>query len=541
MANKINWLFGRRNNQKSNNTTKSEKTSNESSNNEIKSKPTREVSVESINEVNPIQMFNTSIKGTTLKKYVTNDDIPKENPQNAQIENISNEYNTETDDINKEYTFNYISEKYIYPSEYINTITIDGIIYKIINDNGEVNGLRTYIVEINGMKYKFLWYSKVRFKNYSLAKNTLLYSMNNFQIKKLTFIPNKILESSSGFGYITNVPAKHYYSFKDIIQNKVKFDNINSIETATINLINLFMELNKYGMNLYNFNEDSLTINTHIGNITMDIISTFTINHNVTDATTYKYLSPETNENNTLSEESTRYSLMVILFRLLYHDHPLDGYKVINSIDLESKKRWYSEEALFNMSNIDTSNHAVRGVHYQLLGLWNKYPNYIKNFFIKFFDYCLYNPLKRYSYDYILLIFKHIQTMTATCNCGYNDFLQNIKFNKNGFECPKCKNIIEFLYFTETKRSIPIKATSNIYLSFVTKNYTSDDIIGTIIYINKSNPVYELKNLTKIPWNYSNSTGDVKVIEPNGTAILSNNAIIDIGYTRILVNSVKPY
>lgn len=533
MANKINWFFGRKNNKKLNNT-------DELSNNVEQSKPTREVSVDSISEVNPMQVFKTSIKGTTLKKSVVNNDVPKENIQEIELEFNTSKSTTEIDNIiEKEYTFNYIPEEYIYPSEYTDTITIDGTIYKIIDDNGELNGLRTYIVETNGMKYKFLWYSKERFKNYSLAKNTLLYATDNLQIKKITFIPNKILEDDKGFGYIINVPAKHFHSFKNIINNTTKFDNINSIENTAINLINLFNKLSKYGMNLYNFDENSLTINTHTGSISMDIIGAFTINHNVTDTTTYKYLSPETNTNNTLSEESTRYSLMVILFRLLYHDHPLDGYKVISSIDLESQKRWYAEEALFNMSHIDTSNHAVRGVHYQLLGLWNKYPNYIKNVFINFFDNFLYTPLKRYSYDYILLIFKHLQVMSANCTCGYTDFLQNIKFTRNGFECPKCKNIIEFLYFTETKRSIPIKANSNIYLSFVAKSYTSDDVIGTIIYINRSNPVYEIKNLTKIPWNYSNAVGDVKVIEPNGTAILSNNAIIDIGYTRILVNCIR--
>jgi hypothetical protein len=229
---------------------------------------------------------------------------------------------------------------------------------------------------------------------------------------------------------------------------------------------------------------------------------------------------------------------MVILFKLIYHEHPLDGHNVVSDVNLISSKEWYSKKAVFNMSSVDTSNRPVRGVHYQLIGLWNKYPNYIKSIFSHTFEEALFNPLDRYDYDSITLSIKHLKIMTFLCDCGHSDFLQNLQFDGTSFTCKKCGKNIEYLYFDNTKRSIPIKSDSIVYLSFVTKTYDSDSEIGVITF-NTDENVYVLKNLTDIPWNYSSANGVTKIIEPNQLAYLTDETIIDIGYTRILVNNTK--
>ena len=83
------------------------------------------------------------------------------------------------------------------------------------------------------------------------------------------------------------------------------------------------------------------------------------------------------------------------------------------------------------------------------------------------------------------------------------------------------------------------KVNSQIYLSFVSKKYDKDDIIGVIELNPDDENSYVLKNLTEIPWNYSNRDDNDRIIKNNEFAILSDNAIIDIGYTRILVNNTK--
>lgn len=435
--------------------------------------------------------------------------------------------------------YKYIPPEFRNASEFTDTILIDGVTYKIEKDCGEFDGLRTYIVGSNGTHYKFLWYSLKHFKNYNLAKQTLEYITENPQIKKIIFVPTKIYQSDSGFGYITNMSVNHYHSFYDIITNKSKFVKLNSMENTAINLINLFKNLANFDLHLYNFDERNLLINTHTGDIYMDIVSTFTRSYNLKYTISYEYLAPETNIYNVITEHSTRYSLIVILFRLLYHDHPLDGYNVVNDVNITTHKLWYSEKAIFNMSTLDTSNHAVRGVHYQVLGLWNKYPNYIKLTFKDFFENNLHRPLDRISYDDILLVFKHLKIMTVVCKCGYSDFLKNLPFKDDSFKCKKCGNNIGYIYFDFTKRCIPIKANSKVYLSFVSKKYNKDDIIGIIELNPDDENSYVLKNLTKIPWNYSNRSGNDKIVKSNDFAILSDNAIIDIGYTRILVNTTK--
>jgi hypothetical protein len=151
----------------------------------------------------------------------------------------------------------------------------------------------------------------------------------------------------------------------------------------------------------------------------------------------------------------------------------------------------------------------------------------------------LHTPESRYDYDSILLSFKHLKMMTFTCECGNADFLQNVRFNGSGFQCPKCGTKVNYIYFDTTKRSIPIKRNSKVYLSFVTKSYEKDNEIGVIVSEKEDDNIYALKNLTNIPWNYSSSNGVDQVIEPNGIASLVDETVIDIGYTRILVNSTK--
>lgn len=492
--------------------------------------------------LNDIPKISNDVSNSETNKTndVTSKKTLKSNNEDKTLEKPKKiESPVETPVVDDSEEYNYVPPEFRYAPEFTDIILIDEVTYKIEKDCGEIDGLRTYIVGNNGMHYKFLWYSLKRFKNYDLAKQTLEYITEDFQIKKIIFVPNKIYQSDSGFGYITNISASHYHSFYDVITNKSKFAKLSSMESTAVNLITLFESLSNFGLHLYNFNEHNLLINIHTGDVYMDIVSTFTKSYSLRYPVSYEYLAPETNIYNMITEESTRYSLLVILFRLLYHDHPLDGYNVVNDVNIVTHKQWYSEKAVFNMSTLNTSNHAVRGVHYQILGLWNKYPNYIKLTFKNFFENNLHKPLDRISYEDILLVFKHLKIMTVVCKCGYSDFLKNLPFKDNAFKCKKCGSNVGYIFFDFTKRCIPIKVNSQIYLSFVSKKYDKDDIIGIIELNPDDENSYVLKNLTEIPWNYSNRGGNDRIIKSNEFAILSDNAIIDIGYTRILVNNTK--
>jgi DNA-binding helix-hairpin-helix protein with protein kinase domain len=148
---------------------------------------------------------------------------------------------------------------------------------------------------------------------------------------------------SGGFGCIYANTNHSYYTLRDIIngytieyeydhtpkRTKVKFKNINAIVNTAINVAKIFNDLNSKNNFFYSFYEEDLLVNIENGDVLLDISNAitrkdkeFTINKGCI------YLAPELlNETTQPNQYTDSHTLAVLLFRIFFHNHPLEGKK----------------------------------------------------------------------------------------------------------------------------------------------------------------------------------------------------------------------
>ena len=86
-------------------------------------------------------------------------------------------------------------------------------------------------------------------------------------------------------------------------------------------------------------------------------------------------------------KQSDRFSLAVILFRLLFINHPLEGKRSTPPcMTKELERKYYGEEPIFVYDPIDNRNRPIPGTDNNLKTFWPVYPEYIRQLFVKAFS-----------------------------------------------------------------------------------------------------------------------------------------------------------
>jgi hypothetical protein len=395
----------------------------------------------------------------------------------------------------------------------------------------------TYVVDFLNNRQLFKWYNKsvcgdlkkLRTELETLFKDT---KCPSYVLKPTIFTkPNP----SGGFGCIYANTNHSYYTLRDIIngytieyeydhtpkRTKVKFKNINAIVNTAINVAKIFNDLNSKNNFFYSFYEEDLLVNIENGDVLLDISNAitrkdkeFTINKGCI------YLAPELlNETTQPNQYTDSHTLAVLLFRIFFHNHPLEGKKVVSdlSLDFKNQIKYYSDEAKFIYDRNDSSNKPVRGVHFAVLSMWEKYPEYIREAFVYSLGDKLFSPEERYTPLQWLDVLLHLESDILPCVCGRVDFSFLYKLtSETFFECQKCNSQYHSIYFKKKKYRIPVYEGNKVYATFLKDNPKPyNDVIGVVQENKIHSNVFGLINVSKNSWNCTVKNGEFKTINPN--------------------------
>jgi hypothetical protein len=394
----------------------------------------------------------------------------------------------------------------------------------------------TYTATFMSSTYILKWYDKSFCSDLHSFRNHLE-ALNRDKDYPACVLRPKIFTKSNAdgsFGCLFDY-VEDFYSLRNVIeghtveydvnhvpkQKNVRFKSIDAMVTAGINIAKACNKLNNSQDYFYSFSDENLLINITNGDILLDIANYVGKDESPLQVDTECIYLPKELLNNSMkpNENSNNYILSVILFRLFFHDHPLEGRNVINDVCLELKDaiKYYRENAVFIFNPNDSSNRPVRGVHYTVISMWEKYPQYLKGAFTNAFCSKLFSIDDRYTPEYWLNVLMQLKSDILHCVCGRNDFAFLYEFTEEGFyQCQRCGSKYHSLYFKKRQFNIPICDGNNIYASFFKDKVTSyDEIMGTVIENKLHANLYGLKNLSNIEWICSLSNGDLKNIKPS--------------------------
>ena len=408
------------------------------------------------------------------------------------------------------------------------------VVEKILGNGGQ--GV-VYLVEYNGMKWALKWYDINKIKDPAEFKNNIKRNITDGAPSNKFLWPRYMTKDAPDgtFGYLMELKPDSFDSFVDILntyklvvdpltgrahKEVVRFTDLHAMVTAVINIVNAFRQLHRVGKSYQDLNDGGFFINVDTGAVLVcdcDNIAPDGSNFGIGGKP--GYMAPEIVRGIAKPDVQTdKYSLAVVLFKLLFRGDPMEGEKVVKDVCLTeaSELRHYGAEALFVYDPDDASNRPVRGIHDNVIRFWRMYPDYIKDAFIQSFTAGLHDPNKRIIENEWQQLFIRLRSEIISCSCGRTNFTSMFEMqDPSTYRCPKCGMTFATLEFSNRDHLMPLYIGSKFYECEVYED--SDDFLSVAgeLVENKLKPgVLGLKNCSERPWKVKMPDGGIYDVMP---------------------------
>ncbi len=397
---------------------------------------------------------------------------------------------------------------------------------KIIEKLGEGGQGVVYRVRIDGREYALKWYHKNVIANAKKFYKNLENNIAQGAPSKAFLWPLYLTEQKDGsFGYVMELRPGNYKEFSEFLLAKVRFSSLTAAATAALNITNGFRELHRKGYSYQDLNDGNFFIDPTTGGVLIcDNDNVAPYGESLGIAGKARYMAPEVVRNKKRPDIMTdRFSLTVVLFRLLFLDHPLEGRRVVESPclteDLELK--YYGKDPVFIYDKTDDSNRPVRGVHANALRFWPLYPKFIREMFEGALSKdVMHGKAPRPTDNDWQIAFTKLRDTIVTCPCGGETFLDltgdSICVNC-GIKIPKPP-----VLNAQGRYLAAMFPGMKLYLCHTDRD--SDDfeqITGEIIRNPKQPSVWGLRNLSGQTWNVEYKDGGVKSLAHNDVVVVT--------------------
>lgn len=406
---------------------------------------------------------------------------------------------------------------------------------RIIQKIGEGGQGAVYKVDLNGKEYALKWYFKPPEKKFykNLKRNIEKGSPDKTFLWPL-FLTKK--DRSGCFGYVMELRPPEYKEFSQYLLAKVQFNNIEAMLNAAINICVGFRTLHSKGFSYQDVNDGNFFINPMNGDVLIcdnDNVAPFGTNTGIVGKC--RYMAPEVvNGKKKPDSQSDRFSLSVILFLLIFGNHPLEGRNITSFPCMTEKheKELYGNKAVFIYDPTDDSNRPVQGIHRNVINKWKLYPPYVRDFFIKAFSKeTLLNSDKRIvEKEWIEKLFQRLYHELFKCYCGEYQFFD---IGADSYKCTACKKEYNKPPLLRIKDKTMVLVKDKIVYKYLTESIIDNGILsetaGIVIESSKHPGVFGLKNLTNNTWMLTLKDGTQRTIAPDKPAPLLIGNKINFG------------
>lgn len=328
------------------------------------------------------------------------------------------------------------------------------------------------------------------------------------------------------FGYIMNIRPHGYHELTEFFvgsknQKQVRFKSFHAIADAAINIVQVFRALHNSGYSYQDINNGNFFINPDNGDVLIcdnDNVSPYGTNLGILGK--QRYMAPEiVLMKNDPDKYSDRFSLAVILFRLLFVNHPLEGrYSTPPCMTKQLERKYYGEEPIFIYDPEDSRNRPVPGTDKNLKLFWSVYPEHIRALFTRAFSKdALLNPNRRPIEKDWLNVFMQFKAEIVFCpHCGKETFVTGIGANK----CIECNQVLKVRNGIQfNSMTLPLYRGVKIMLWHADSAF--DDLNTQIanVVANPMNPeMLGLQNVSNLTWNAILPDGTRKTLAPEKVA-----------------------
>ena len=391
----------------------------------------------------------------------------------------------------------------------------------VLQELGEGAQGHVYRVKHNsGKEYALKWYKKPDSWMFSNIGNLITKGAPSDDFIWPQMLTNK---RDGYFGYVMDLRPT---SYKDIIKGKMVVDfnqfsnpDLTRISVA-IKICEALKKLHANGLCFHDINDGGFFINPANGKVLICDCDNVTPEGDRSPISgKMRYMAPEIVMGNLLPSKRTDYfSLSVILFLLLYCNHPFEGAKALSypAFTPAVEKEVYGQNAVFVCDPLNDCNRPVKNIHTNVLKYWDFYPKTLNEAFVKAFSKeSILNPMSRMRDTEWINTLCRTRDLLVKCGCGNETFAR-----KDG--CHFCKKPLSIPFGLQINgQKIPISSGKSIY--------SSNTIIGGNIFeeagqvlVNKKTGQLGIKNNSSTEWAIFDS-GRIETIKNGGIVILNKD------------------
>jgi serine/threonine protein kinase len=423
---------------------------------------------------------------------------------------------------------------------------------KIISVLGAGGQGIVYLAEFNGMNYALKWYDVDKIRNPQAFRKNIERNINDGAPSDKFIWPQYLTKvmPNGGFGYLMDLRPKGYDSFVDILNMyklsidpitgrarkvPVQFKSLFALITAVINIVNAFRQLHRAGKSYQDLNDGGFFINIETGDVLVcDCDNIAPDGYNFGIGGKPGYMAPEIVRGVAKPDVQTdKYSLAVVLFKLLFRGDPMEGEKVVKDICLTeaSELKHYGKEAVFVFHPTNATNRPVRGIHDNVIKFWGIYPKYIRQAFTYTFTIGINEPNKRIVENEWQKLFVRLRSEIISCQCGRTTFTPWFEsISDTAFKCQKCGTIFPTLAFSNCSYRTPVYKGRMLYACETDKSSDDFNTVTGIVVENKlQKGVLGFKNLSKRPWKVKMPDGNFYSVDPERGFPIWAGLVIDFG------------
>ena len=274
---------------------------------------------------------------------------------------------------------------------------------RILQLLSDKKGSSVYKVCIDQDIYVMEWFDKELYQGHFKIVNRLC----DEKWSKMFVSPISLLqvqtEDSNEFGYIEPFISDEYCEAIDFFRSSddmyaARFTTYHAMLQACLNISAAVQEILLKG---YSFrdgvNPDHFKIRPSTGDIY--VIGVDGIYECGSSNKMVQYSAPESIETNQSSVDSDYFSLAILLYRLIFIDHPFDGalWEKVPIITRDVERIFYGQKAVFHLDPDNESNRPTDIFAPNVINRWKVMPLELRLSFIRVFTDGIRNPKKRLS------------------------------------------------------------------------------------------------------------------------------------------------
>lgn len=396
-----------------------------------------------------------------------------------------------------------------------------------------------YKVSFNGSEYALKWYHSGVFRDAEQAFcANLERNAANGAPSPCFLWPLGVTERRGGsFGYLMKIRPQGYEELTRFFvgskrRDQVRFRSFEALFSAAVNIAEAFRELHSQGYSYQDINNGNFFIDPLTGKVLIcdnDNVAPYGTSFGVMGK--QRWMAPEIVRGECMPDKiSDRFSLALVLFRLMFISHPLEGVGSTPPCMTKAYERlYYGTNPIFVYDPDDSSNRPVPGTDSNLKIFWKFYPQYVRDLFTRAFSKAvMMKQAPRVLESEWLDMFFRLRAELGVCpGCGGEVFFEAGR-EAVCSQCGQSTGKVPVLACRGGRLSLPLHPKMKFYVQHADSSRADYNAVLAETAVHPSDPnLLGLKNAGSFTWKVILPDGSQRTLAPGRTGPVADGLKID--------------